>query len=185
MNTLKKLLNKPVDIFQINRDTKYTEYTDEQLMMVIGIPQNIINKFRYSNLTFGNFIDTHYGKDKIKSYNDNKYREKGILFYDFLSYGKDNIDNYLKELISKPNLSIYDYIVSIHTLETTDKYLDARRTDPLKTFYGGGKTKMISKKEILGKERCIYKIQGDRKEYLRYKGDLITVKDYKKVMSNK
>jgi hypothetical protein len=42
-----------------------------------------------------------------------------------------------------------------------------------------------AKKEILGKERCIYKIQGDRKEYLRYKGDLITVKDYKERMNAK
>uniref|UniRef100_A0A6C0LMX9 Uncharacterized protein n=1 Tax=viral metagenome TaxID=1070528 RepID=A0A6C0LMX9_9ZZZZ len=47
------------------------------------------------------------------------------------------------------------------------------------------KIKKLSKKTILGKERCIYAIQGDRKEYLRYKGDLIPVKDYKKVMSNK
>jgi hypothetical protein len=45
--------------------------------------------------------------------------------------------------------------------------------------------KKISKKTILGKERCIYAIQGDRKEYLRYKGNLIPVKDYKKLMKDK
>ena len=41
---------------------------------------------------------------------------------------------------------------------------------------GGGKK---SKKEVLGKMRCIYKIPGDRKEYVKHKGKLITVKDYK------
>jgi hypothetical protein len=56
------------------------------------------------------------------------------------------------------------------------------------TLGGNRKTttvKKINKKTILGKERCIYAIQGDRKEYLRYKGDLIPVKDYKKLMKDK
>ena len=55
----------------------------------------------------------------------------------------------------------------------------------------GGKKKvnpvkpaMNGKKEILGKQRCIYKKAGDRKEYVKYKGALITVKDYKKVMKD-
>jgi hypothetical protein len=49
---------------------------------------------------------------------------------------------------------------------------------------GGGNTKITrtSKKEILGKERCIYKKSGDRKEYVKHKGDLITVSEYKKIM---
>ena len=52
---------------------------------------------------------------------------------------------------------------------------------------GGGNAKITkqSKKSILGKERCIYKKAGDRKEYLRYKGDLIAVKDYTKLMKAK
>jgi hypothetical protein len=52
---------------------------------------------------------------------------------------------------------------------------------------GGGNAKITkqSKKSILGKERCIYKKAGYRKEYLRYKGYLITVKDYTKLMKTK
>ena len=52
-----------------------------------------------------------------------------------------------------------------------------------KLFGGGGSSKKTNKKKnILGRERCIYKKTGDRKEYLKYKGDLITVKEYKIIM---
>ena len=46
---------------------------------------------------------------------------------------------------------------------------------------GNGNTKIIkiNKKEILGRVRCIYKKTGDRKEYVKHKGDLITVRDFK------
>ena len=52
----------------------------------------------------------------------------------------------------------------------------------VKLFGGGSYKKTNKKKNILGRERCIYKKSGDRKEYLKYKGDLITVKEYKIIM---
>ena len=50
---------------------------------------------------------------------------------------------------------------------------------------GGRTNKKRPKKEILGEMRCIYKIQGDRKEYVKHKGKLTTVKDYKELMKAK
>jgi hypothetical protein len=41
---------------------------------------------------------------------------------------------------------------------------------------------VITKKLILGKERCIYKVQGSNKEHVKYKGSLIPVADFKKLM---
>lgn len=38
------------------------------------------------------------------------------------------------------------------------------------------------KKEINGRERCIYKIPNDKKEYLKYKGEFITVKKLKEII---
>uniref|UniRef100_A0A6C0LCL7 Uncharacterized protein n=1 Tax=viral metagenome TaxID=1070528 RepID=A0A6C0LCL7_9ZZZZ len=45
-----------------------------------------------------------------------------------------------------------------------------------------GKPIVITKKLILGKERCIYKVQGSNKEHVKYKGTLIPVADFKKLM---
>jgi hypothetical protein len=50
--------------------------------------------------------------------------------------------------------------------------------------YKGGRKASV-KKEICGVMRCIYKISGSRKEHIKYKGRLITVADYKKLMKNK
>jgi hypothetical protein len=48
---------------------------------------------------------------------------------------------------------------------------------------GGSKASL--KKYINGKLRCIYKIAGSRKEYIKYKGHLVSVSDYKKYMIKK
>ena len=44
----------------------------------------------------------------------------------------------------------------------------------------GGNNKQY--KEILGKRRRIYKIKGSRKDHVKYKGELIPVSDYKKLV---
>jgi len=61
----------------------------------------------------------------------------------------------------------------------------SNETYPEQYVNGGKKSKKLPKKEILGKMRCIYKIPGDRKEYLKHKGKLITVKEYKELMKAK
>jgi hypothetical protein len=57
---------------------------------------------------------------------------------------------------------------------------------PLPPLNRGGKAIKTQKtKVIFGKERCIYKKSGDQKEYVKYKGDLVTVKEYKYISKNR
>jgi hypothetical protein len=45
--------------------------------------------------------------------------------------------------------------------------------------------KCEKKKVVLGKERCIYKVSGSKKDYMKYKGKLVAVSDYVKSMKKK
>jgi hypothetical protein len=68
------------------------------------------------------------------------------------------------------------HIVKLIIIKPNNDQKKYRRNE----IIGGRKASV--KKEICGKLRCIYKIQGSRKEHIKYKGSLITVADYKKLM---
>lgn len=130
---------------------------------------------------------------------DNSIKELSIIFangyYDStdprnlekllysISYHYDNILIALREKYTRPaSFNFEDFF----TYE--EKYFDLKMRGlipPLPFKIGGKKSKKPPKKEILGKMRKIYKIPGDRKEYVKHKGKLITVKDYKKLMKAK
>jgi hypothetical protein len=110
-------------------------------------------------------------------------------------YGNDTIDDFNTKKIQNPNLFLNDFLRQRYgnkIIDAYNEYTNNNETvdnmslnDFIKINKSVGGNRKINKKSILGKVRCIYKIQGDRKEYLRYKGDLITVKDYKERMKAK
>jgi len=77
--------------------------------------------------------------------------------------------------------------INNNIINDPEKKIDLTLIDKLKqTEQGGGKkSKKQPKKEVNGVSRCIYKIPGVRKEYVRSKGKLITLKNLKKNMKPK
>lgn len=80
------------------------------------------------------------------------------------------------------NLNAFEYIKN--KLKKLDTNMIHKIGKEVKGI-GGKKSKKQPKKEILGKMICIYKMPGDHKEYVKHKGELITVKDYKKLIKLK
>lgn len=122
-------------------------------------------------------------------------QEPQLPFDHYETYLKDKIGvemiTYLMtdDTITKEEQSRYDNLLKSYKnrLNNDSSKEIEQELGILTTQNGGGNANITkkSKKSILGKERCIYKKAGDRKEYLRYKGDLITVKDYTKLMKAK
>ena len=132
-------------------------------------------------------------KKHIKAYivNYNLEKDKNILNDLEVKLVDINTDVLilLKTIENKPNIHID--ITSLTSLKDKlghfifgIRWLKEKNT----SFLGGGKYKMHSKKEILGKMRCIYKKAGDRKdrkEYIKHKGNFITLRKFREYNKQK
>lgn len=100
---------------------------------------------------------------------------------------KDYLIYYDKETKTYPNDIITSFkIKNYHSqkvlMEFDRKTMETENDTRLFIKGSSGGRKASVKKEVCGKLRCIYKIAGSRKEHIKYKGQLIAVADYKKLM---
>jgi hypothetical protein len=113
-------------------------------------------------------------EQKLRTRNGRIYFLEGPNQWDELS--NTFVEDTIVSLKIEYNYNIQDRENVI--LDTKDEgYIG--RTEIIETS-GGSKASL--KKYINGKMRCIYKIAGSRKEYIKYKGHLVSVSDYKKYM---
>jgi hypothetical protein len=100
----------------------------------------------------------------------------------------DKIKNKINDDISKLQKSLDAYNKDISKLDNllseNHEYIEDQNNTPPQ-FGGNTKITKLTKKDILGKSRCIYKKSGDRKQYIKHKGVLIAVSEYKKIMTTK
>ena len=100
---------------------------------------------------------------------------------------KDYLIYYDKETKTYPNDIITSFTIkNYHSqkvlMEFDRKTMETENDTRLFIKASSGGRKASVKKEVCGKLRCIYKIAGSRKEHIKYKGQLIAVADYKKLM---
>jgi hypothetical protein len=125
-----------------------------------------------------------YGQEqKLRTINGKIHFLEGQNQWDELSSAYPiRIDNnkYVKDTIVSLRIQYYHNIKDRNNviLDTKDDGYRGR-TEIMKSS-GGSKASL--KKYINGKLRCIYKIVGSRKEYIKYKGHLVSLSDYKKYM---
>lgn len=103
---------------------------------------------------------------------------KGNIYYLHDETLYDLKEKYLTYSSGKENKITNDIITS---LKIKNYYSQKVILDANAQGTTGGRKASV-KKEVCGKLRCIYKIPGSRKEHLKYKGQLIPVADFKKLM---
>lgn len=141
------------------------------------------------------YIRNHFaeGLRYFSDFNMFKYKEeknKDIYWYDYL------IRTYSPAQLGENNKSLTLYNAVLNDV------LYAGSNQQPQHITGGkrktkGKSKKVAKKpvvsqkkqsiykEILGKQMKIYKMPDSRKEYVKYKGDLLHISDYKDLMKQK
>mgnify|MGYP006906272278 CR=1 FL=1 len=136
------------------------------------------------------YLDFEEEQADIPAEKDNELGEVQIWFFGILKLKYPNIE------IPENDIGIGILKLKYPNIEKMEDkiILETSRRGPLFNFLktlkeglnaGQEGGKKHSKREVLGKIMVIYKINGDRKEYVRHKGKLITIKDYKALIKQK
>jgi hypothetical protein len=125
---------------------------------------------------------------KVENIENNEYISVNIIHHDFINTKlKENLTITTMANCKAFNVIFYE---NEEKQDTTEEQAGGKRKSK-------GKSKKVSKKpvvsqkkqsiykEILGKQMKIYKMPDSRKEYVKYKGELHSISDYKNLMKQK
>lgn len=157
--------------------TKKTYYENLLRMSSKGCKnrQPILYIYYYLYGTINSNRDSERYRDKI-FYSPTKMKE--LLKKELLSITP--MTSHIRSIIENP----FSEIKTLTGLMRPSQYMSVI---PESSSRSGGKTnkkrpnQLLRTKLLFGKVRCIYKKSGDKKEYVKHKGFLITIKQYKDI----
>jgi hypothetical protein len=145
------------------------------------LPKELSDMIRdmHDNLDFNNFIET-YNRNYPNSNAANLAADEDVLIgydsnYNPMYVPLNTVDNNWIDLLYDMNK--LEYLVYKTGFNTVLEKSGGMKNQKVK--------KCEKKKVVLGKERCIYKVSGSKKDYMKYKGKLVAVSDYVKSMKKK
>lgn len=198
-----ELLSPIYKIYAKYEETKNFSITPNTInnQLSISVNEQIIN--RYQEITGIKFSGARNSKPYTKPAEDYDeldrlikkiYIDKDPEYTDYLMK-KIETEIAIEETRNRVNNSITELQIPLDAYKKYISKLDNLLSENKEYFKNpnntppqlGGNTKItkLTKKDILGKSRCIYKKSGDRKQYIKHKGVLITVSEYKKIMTTK
>jgi hypothetical protein len=168
---------------QLFSDTGFTTSNVDNIREILDMRKDNTKKnffkFKFRKIqpdNIGNIIVyLQNGKYYLKNDNDiyvGKYTLENNKVYNSIVDIVAQVENYLNS--------------KLNNTSSTKIELEYKIIDIEENAQGGGKYNLKTQfKEILGKKMRIYKIANSRKEHVKYKGDIITLAAYRKLMEKK
>jgi len=125
-------------------------------------------------------------KESLNFQNNINMSNYNIAMFNTISYDDGIISSYSPTLLEKKHFTLYNAVLAdVQNGKLGGKRISKGKSNKVAKKPVVSQTKQSVYKEIFGKQMKIYKMPDSRKEYVKYKGELHPISEYKSLMKQK